>query len=407
LQNLRILDLSSALAGPFCTLHLGAFGAEIIEVEKPGKGDLARQRSPYMSSTGINFDAPEPNDLSLNVLNRYRNKKSITLNLKTLKGKKILFELARISDVLVENFSPGTTDRLGISYKDIRAINPRIIYASISGFGQEGPRRNLKAYDPMAQALSGIMSITGLPEGPPIRIGFSIVDFISALYAEIGILLALNYRDKTGIGQRIEVAMLDSIMSCIADDMFDVFARYGFPIKTGNFMPRVAPFGIYKTKDGSYLCLSAMSNKEVRRLFEAIGRKELVSDERFSTFSQRLKNVVVLNELIEDWTMGLKRSDALAILDENNIISCPVRSVVEALEDPCLTERKAIVPLEHPLFGKTEKAMGSGMPIKFSQTPCEMFSPAPLLGQHNEEIYGSLLNYDDNDIRKLREEEII
>jgi formyl-CoA transferase len=344
LQNLRILDLSSALAGPFCTLHLGAFGAEIIEVEKPGKGDLARQRSPYMSSTGINFDAPEPNDLSLNVLNRYRNKKSITLNLKTVKGKKILFELAKISDVLVENFSPGTTDRLGISYKDIRAINPRIIYASISGFGQEGPRSNLKAYDPIVQALSGIMSITGLPEGPPIRIGFSIVDFISALYAEIGILLALNYRDKTGIGQRIEVAMLDSIMSCIADDMFDVFARYGFPIKTGNFMPRVAPFGIYKTKDGSYLCLSAMSNKEVRRLFEAIGRKELVSDERFSTFSQRLKNVVVLNELIEDWTMGLKRSDALTILDRNNIMSCPVRSVVEALEDPYLTERKAIVP---------------------------------------------------------------
>ena len=241
LQGIRVLDLTIALAGPFCTQLLAGLGAEVIKVERPSEGDQVRFNIPFVGSQGIDFSDMSGDYMSLSHLNRNRNKKGITLNLKAPEGKDIFFKLAESADIIVENFSPGTTERLGIGYRDIEKVNPGIIYASISGFGQDGRRKSMRAYDQVIQSLSGIMDATGFPDGPPTRIGVPMADMLSPLYATIGILSAVSYKERTGVGQYVDVAMLDSLVTFVAGEHFDVFHQHNIPTRRQEIIITVCP----------------------------------------------------------------------------------------------------------------------------------------------------------------------
>jgi crotonobetainyl-CoA:carnitine CoA-transferase CaiB-like acyl-CoA transferase len=400
LQGIRVLDLSIALAGPFCTLLLGGLGAEVIKVEQQQEGDRVRTNSPYLGSNGINFSELTNDNISLSHLNRNRNKKGITLNLKAPEGKEIFLKLAERADIIVENFSPGTTERLGIHYSELEKVNPSLIYASISGFGQEGPRKHLRAYDTVIQALSGIMDSTGFLDGPPTRIGVPVADMLSPLYATIGILSALSYREKTGLGQYVDVAMLDSLVSFVAGEHYDIFDQYNINYRTGNYHHRLPLFGVFPAKDG-YVTISALTEGEARKLFKAMDLEHVLLDERFCNTGQRVVNAEAVVEIVERWTKSKTVTELLNDLPEHGVICSPVTKAKDVMKDPDLIERKAIVPLLHPLLEKQGDIMGTGMPIKFSRTPAEFDSPAPLLGQHNEEVYCDILGYSRNDIKRL------
>ncbi|WP_260287174.1 CaiB/BaiF CoA transferase family protein [Peribacillus aracenensis] len=406
LQGMRVLDLSIALAGPYCTLLLGGLGAEVIKVEQQQDGDRVRYNSPYLGSNGIDFSEMTGDNMSLSHLNRNRNKKGITLNLKTTEGKDILYKLAEHADIIVENFSPGTVDRLGISYKDIEKINPGIIYASISGFGQEGPRKHMRAYDTVIQALSGIMDATGFPDGPPTRLGVPMADMLSPLYTTIGILSALSYREKTGLGQYVDVAMLDSLVTFVAGEHYDIFDQYNINYRTGNYHHRLPLFGVFPAKDG-YITISALTEGEARKLFKAMNQENVLLDDRFRNTGQRVVNAVALVEIVEKWTKSKTVYELIEELPRQGVICSPVTIAKDVMKDPELIDRKAIVPLFHPLMEKQGEVMGTGLPIKFSKTPVEFDSPAPFLGQHNEEVYCGLLGYSREDMDRLKEQGVI
>ena len=245
LEGIRVLDLTVALAGPYCSLLLAGMGAEVIKIEGPNGGDIARTNPPYFGPDGFHFDRMEEGDVSISILARARNKKSITLDLKTESGREIFMRLVKLSDVMVENLSDGAAARLGVGYDVVRAANKKIVYASISGLGDPSPFPGLKVMDIIVQALSGIMSATGMPDGPPIRVGIPIADLLAPLYATSGILAALLQRGRTGVGQHVKVSMLDCLASLLAVDHFDVYQRAGLSPRTGNFKHRAAPFGLY------------------------------------------------------------------------------------------------------------------------------------------------------------------
>jgi len=244
LDGIRVLDLTVALAGPYGSLLLGGLGAEIIRVESPGGGDIARNNPPYVGGEGIHFGVRHDDEVSLSILNRARNKKSITLDLKSEQGRALFMKLAKECDVLIENASEGATARLGVDYDSVRQANPKIIYASIKAFGEPSPYPRLKGMDIIVQALSGIMDVTGFAEGPPVRCGLPIADMVAPLFAVNGILSALIHRGRTGEGQRVQVSMLDCLASLVAEEHFDDYLVRGYPKRWGNFMERLTPFGV-------------------------------------------------------------------------------------------------------------------------------------------------------------------
>lgn len=405
LKDIRVLDLTLALAGPFATFLMAGMGAEVIKIEPP-EGELARRTPPYFGARGVHFGPPQEGDMTVSMLQRGRGKKSLTLNFKNPRAREIFLQLAKVSDVVIENFSPGTVERMGVDYKKVKEVNPRIIYCSISGFGQEGPYKDLRAFDAMIQAMSGVMNVTGKPDEEPMRFGLPIADLATPLYAIIGILLALRYRDKTGKGQYIDVAMMDSLMSFIAGEQFDIFAKFGIPFKTGNFMARVAPFGIYPASDG-YVAICAPADPFAFRLFELMGQKELAEDERFSSPGQRVANYSALNAIIEAWSKTKTTAELVDLLNKHGIPSGPVRKVEEALRDPYLLEKRVLIHPVHPVYGTVEDTVGTNVPIKFSECYCEVDGLPSFLGQHNEEILKGILNYSNEDIAILREQGVI
>ena len=289
LQGIRILDLTVALSGPYASLLLGGMGAEVIRVEAPGGGDIARTNPPFVGPDGVNFGGKRPDEISLTILNRSRNKKSITLDLKTPEGHALFMRLAKECDVLVENMSEGATARLKVDYESVRAANPGIVYASIKAFGEPSPMPKLKGMDIIVQALSGIMEVTGEPGGAPTRWGLPIADLVAPVYAVNGILAALIHRGRTGQGQRVTVSMLDCLASLVAEEHFDIMAGAGFPMRSGNFHDRLSPFGVYGTRDGS-VALVAFSPEWFGALMEAIGHPELGEDPRFCNRGVRMRS---------------------------------------------------------------------------------------------------------------------
>ena len=405
LAGLRVLDLTVALSGPFCTLLLAGLGAEVIKIEAPKSGDLARFNPPFYGPKGFHFGPMGEGDLSVSNLLRARNKKSITLDLKTDEGRALFMRLAKTADIVAENMSEGTAERLGVGYRAVKAANPRIIYASISGLGDPSAVPGVKAMDIIVQALSGVMDVTGSSDGPPMRFGLPIADLTAPLYALSGILAAVIQRQQTGQGQHVKVSMLDAMASLLAVEHFDVFGRSGFPVRTGNHHNRLCPFGIYATRDG-YIAIAATADGWARGLLEAMGDKALLSDARFKDRSARVVNADAMNALIEKWTRVRATEEAVQVLTEHSVPCAPVRSVSEVLADPWLRNKGAVNPLVHPRLGPID-AVGPGVPIEFSGATVSLDQPARELGADNRDIYGALLGLSEAELAELKSRKII
>jgi len=408
LEGIRVLDLTVALAGPYGSLLLGGLGAEVIRVESPSGGDIARNNPPYVNQEGIHFGVRQPDDVSLSILNRARNKKSITLDLKSEQGRALFMRLAQECDVLIENASEGATSRLGVDYESVRKANPKIIYASVKAFGEPSPYPNLKGMDIIVQALSGIMDVTGFADGPPTRLGLPMADLVTPLFAVNGILSALIHRGRTGVGQHVQVSMLDCLASLVAEEHFDVYLGEGYPRRSGNFLERLTPFGVYQTQDG-YIALVAFQPDWFANLAEAMGRPELAEDPRFAALGPRNKNSATVNTIIREWMLGRSSAEVIRELQEKRGVPCAeVRSPEQVLGDPELQRRGAVVPLVHPgLAASGTSAMGMGLPIRFSASPAGFDQPAQALGESNESVYRDLLGLSEPELRQLRDKGVI
>lgn len=396
LSGIRVLDLSHVLAAPYAAMMLADLGAEVIHVEPPD-GDDARDYGPYIGKVDKNTSGYF---MSLN-----RNKKSIVLNLRHEKGKQILRELIKISDVLIENFRNTTMESLGFSWQEIQRLNPRMIYASISGFGHNTlPEYASKpAYDMVVQAYSGLMSITGPEGGEPCRVGNSIGDIIAGHQAAVGILAALLYRQKTGRGQHYDGAMVDGLFATLENAVVRYTVTGEVPKPLGTASPSITPFQAFPTKD-NWIVLAIGSQKLWMQFCRVLGIQELVEDARFANNPQRTKNRKALAEAISARTREKTTGEWSVIFDKESLPYSPVNDLKQICEDPHIKERKMMVEVDQPGVGKIKIA---GSPIHLSETPCDVYSPAPRLGEHTVDVLKGLLNVTDTDIETLRSEEVI
>ena len=374
LHGLRVIDLTRVLAGPYCAMMLGDMGADVIKVEEPSHGDDTRAWAPFHDGVSTFF-------LGLN-----RSKRSIGLDLKTPAGADALRALLADADVLIENFRPGSLKKLGFDYESVRDACPQLVYCSITGYGQQGPKRTLPGYDAVIQGESGVMHVTGDRDGPPTRVGVAMTDYLAGLYAMNGILLALRDRDETGLGQHVDIALLDSMTSTLALPANVLFATGEELGREGNDHHSLTPYEALRVSDG--LVMIAVGNQRLWRQFcRAIGQQELETDPRFATNTERMRHRSALRSRL-DALLGAWTRDALIERLRAHAVPCgQVRSLAEALADPQLAARDMVVELEHPQLGAI-KALGN--PIKLSRTPAVIDRPPPALGQHTEEILADL-----------------
>jgi len=405
LEGIRVIDLTAWLAGPFVSLNLAAMGAEVIKIERPKAGDPCRWNPPFAGPQGVSHARKTDEDTSLLYLKRNRGKKGISLNLQSERGKEIFRQLVKKGDVVIENFAPGTMERLGFDYPRLKAINSRIIYCSIAGYGQNGPYRDRAAFDLTIQGMSGIMGVTGFPDGPPTRCGAWIGDMIPALYGVCGILAALASREKTGQGERIDISMQDSCFSLIMDEALDLHLSLGIPMRTGNRNPRLAPWNVYPAVDG-HLAICVATNEQWTAFLEAIGREDLKEDPRFKNQEGRFKHSDAVEIVVKEWLEGLTQEGALRTLRAKKVPCDAVPEIPEVLEDPQLKARGMMPELLHPQSGPTG-LKAAGFPVRFSERPGGYSSPAPSIGQHNQEVYGGILGISDAEMEKLKSEGII
>ena len=392
LAGIRVLDLTRVLAGPFCTMILSDLGAEVVKVEIPGSGDDSRAFGPFLRNRSLYF-------LSIN-----RGKQSISLNLKHPRGKEIFLKLIPHFDVLVENYRPGTMARLGLDYDTLKAIHPRLIYAASTGFGHTGPDSLKPAYDILAQARGGIMSITGQDPQHPTRVGMSLGDINAALFTAIGINAALYQRQITGLGQKIDVSMLDSQVAILENALVRYQAEGVSPQPLGTRHPTIAPFQAYRAKDRYFVV--AVGNDTLWKTFcKALQKPEMTGDPRFVNNRLRTENLDQLNAILEPIFLTRDASDWLALFDVTGIPSAPINDIEAVMNDPQVLERNMIVSVEDDQAGIVKIA---GNPIKMStlaESPIR--EKVPEIGEHNSLIYGSLLGLDADELARLREEGVI
>jgi crotonobetainyl-CoA:carnitine CoA-transferase CaiB-like acyl-CoA transferase len=406
LEGFRVLDLTVALAGPYGSLLLGGLGAEVIRVEAPGGGDIARTNPPFVGPRGLNFGARQEDEVSLTILNRARNKKSVTLDLKSPRGHALFMDLVKQSDVVIENMSEGATARLGVDYGRVREVNPRIVYASIKALGEPSPEPRLKGMDIIVQALSGIMEVTGSQDGPPTRWGLPIADLVAPLFLLNGVLAALIQRGRTGEGQLVSVSMLDCLASMLAEEHFDVFAQAGYPLRSGNFHDRLVPFGVYPTRDG-HVAIVAFSPEWLKGLLDAIGQPGLINDARFADRGIRMKHATEFNAIVEAWTRQRTSDEVVReMLELRGVPTARVRKPSEVLNDPLLHASGALMKLRHPSVGEID-AVGMGQPIHMSGSSVQFDQPATDLGAANQEVYGGLLGLSQPELEALRSARVI
>lgn len=402
-----MLDLTVALAGPYATLLLGALGATVIKVENPQQGgDTSRNNAPYVGAGGLSLARTSDQDMSVAMLERGRNKLSMTLNLKRPRARELFGQLVRHADVVVENYPAGTADRLGVGYSFCSSENERIIYTAISGFGATGARRAQKGMDTIFQAMSGLMTVSGADGDPPVRSGIPVGDMTGPLFAVIGTLAALYQRERTGVGQFVDVSLLGALASVVATEPFDKLEELGIPTRTGNAVPRLAPFGIFETADG-YFALCAPLDKMVHGVFSAIEQPELAEDERFSSRDRRVRNWIELHALIEAWAGARTTEEAVNLLQARGAPAAPVRTPHEAVRDPELLARGETMQLVHPTFGPVDDLIGSGFPIGFSGADAGYRQPPPFLGEHNDVILRGMLGCEEDEIAALRADGVI
>jgi CoA:oxalate CoA-transferase len=406
LAGLTVLDLTHALAGPFATFLLAGLGARVIKIENPGAPDPCRQNPPYLGERGVSLCRTSEGDVSVSALNRLRGKYGVTLNLKKPRGPEIFSDLVRLADIVVENFSAGTLDRLGIGHSVARTINPRVIYCSISGFGATKTNGSGKAMDSIIQALSGLMMTSGSPADPPVRVGVPVADLLAPVFGVIGILAALRQREITGAGEQVDVSMLGVLTSLVAAEPFDLLEACGLPQRTGRMVPRLTPFGIYQSAD-SHVAICAPSEQFARGVFAAIGHPEFETDLRFATRDARVEHVDELNAHIEEFTRTVPTAELVPLLERHGVPAAEVRSPAEAVRDPRVQARGETVPLDHPQFGRVADVIGMGVPITFSLAKAPSLRLAPSVGQDNALVYGEWLGYGQAAVEKLKADGVI
>jgi crotonobetainyl-CoA:carnitine CoA-transferase CaiB-like acyl-CoA transferase len=406
LEGLTVVDLTIALAGPYATFLLAGLGARVIKVENPRQGDPCRTNAPYVGRDGVTLARKHDDDVSASALNRLRGKLGTTLNLKHLKAREIFGDFVRQADVLVENFSTGTLDRLGVGYEWARQVNPRIVFCSLSGFGADKALAGGKAMDTIVQALSGLMLSSGEPDDGPVRVGVPVGDMVAPLFGVIGVLAALQQRERTGAGQFVDVSMLGALTSMVACEPFDLLEQCGVPQRTGRMVPRLAPFGVYRSLDG-WVAICAPTEPFARGLFTAMSRLDLATDPRFATRDARVAHVGELNGLIEAFTAGHRTADLIERFDRCGVPAAEVRSPHDGVRDPRVLRRGETLPLAHPVHGQVEDMVGMGVPIVFSEATTGFDRLAPDLGQHNDLVYGDLLGYSPETIAALRADGVI
>ena len=406
LEGLRVIDLTRALAGPYATLLLAGLGAEVIKVEDPKGGDLARENSPYVGRNGITVERKHDDDVSISHLTRGRGKLGISLNLKRPEARDVFLDLVRTADIVVENFTAGTADRLGVGYEAARAANPRIVYCSLSGFGATAPEGG-KAMDIIIQALSGAMYSSGGPNEPPVRIGIPIADMLAPVFSVIGILSAIEQRHRTGVGQHIDVSMLGALTSFVAIENWAAMAAAGMQARTGLTVQRLSPFGVFECADG-YIALVAVHEKLAQGLFRAMCRPELIDDPQFANRDSRVANAAVLEATINDWSRRLPVATVVAALEAEGVPVAPVRHPEEALADDRVVSRHEAVAVAHPAYPSDVDLRTAGIPILFSGADTGFDDVLPVaVGEHNDRVLGGTLGYSPEQIAQLASEGVI
>lgn len=383
LAGIRVLDLSRFIAGPFCAQMLGDMGAEVIKVERPD-GEDARHHEPFFKGASI----------YTMVFNR--NKRAITLRTRHKAARAILEKLIRASDVLVENYRPGTLAKMGFGYERLRELNPRLIVTSISGFGQTGPLAQRALFDAIAQAMSGLMSLTG--SGTPTLTGTYIADYVAGLHGVIGTVLALHHREKTGVGQVVDVASLDAMFSCLSTYPSAIAMLGEEPKRFGSRDPLNAPANVFKARDG-YIYLHAGTNPLFPRLCQAMHKPELAKQPEYADVRSRMKNVEDLEKIVGEWVGGLTVDEVGAVLTEVNIPWGPVSSVKDVVASPQIEARQMMLDVEHPTLGALKLP---GIPIKLSASPGSVRKPPPLVGEDNDAVYREILEFSEEQIAQLR-----
>jgi crotonobetainyl-CoA:carnitine CoA-transferase CaiB-like acyl-CoA transferase len=374
LQGIRVLDLSRVLAGPYCTMVLGDLGADVIKVEPP-EGDETRGWGP-----------PFAEGESAYYLCVNRNKRGIVINLKTDEGKKILRDLVLQSDVLVENFRPGTLEKFGLDFATLHELNPKLIYCSITGFGQTGSMRDKPGYDFMIQALGGLMSVSGEPEGEPMKTGVAVVDLFAGQNAVIAILAALQARMSTGRGQRLDIALFDSQLGWLANVASNYLISGNLPKRHGNAHPNIVPYQSFQASDG-WFAIAVGNDRQFARMCDMLGKPELATDEKFATNSARVQNRAEIINLLVSIFKTASVSEWLKKLDEAEIPCGPINNFEQVFSMPNVKERGMLIKMDHPTIGELPLV---GSPLKMSDTPVEYRLPPPLMGEHTEEVLREL-----------------
>jgi len=398
LSHIRVLDLSRILAGPWATQNLADLGAEVIKIERPGAGDDTRDWGPpFLKNTEGRETRESAYYLSVN-----RGKKSVTLDISTPDGGRIARELAARSDVLIENYKVGGLAKYGLAYDDVRKINPRIIYCSITGFGQTGPNAHRPGYDFIFQGMGGLMSITGerdeLPGGGPQKVGIAITDVLAGMYASLAIAAAIAHRERTGEGQYIDLALLDTIIAFGANQIFNYFTSGEVPKRYGNAHANLTPYEVFATTDG-HVILGCGNDSQFVSFCKAAERPGLAEDARFRTMPDRIRNRAELIPLVREIMKGRTSKEWIARLEAANVPCGPINSYKEVFEDPQVEHRGLKIGMPHPLAGAMA---GIASPMRFSATPVTYDVPPPLLGQHTRQVLSDLLGMDDVEIERLR-----
>ena len=395
LDGLRVLDMSRALAGPFCTMMLGDLGADVIKVERPGHGDESRSWGPpFVGVPNESYPGESTYYLAAN-----RSKRSLTVNLKSPEGQEIIKRLAAVSDVLVENYLTGSLDKMGLGYEQLHELNPRLVYCSISGYGRSGPYAGKGGYDFILQAEGGIMGITGPVEGPPFRVGVSIIDLTTGMFASTAILAALRARDATGEGQLLDLSLLDSSAAILANVASNYLIGGIEPRRMGNAHFNIAPYEVFRARD-RWLTLGALNQRQWENLCTVVDRQEIIDDPLFASNQDRVENRASLAEVLNGAFAAREAREWIEELHQVGIPSGVINTIADVFNHPQAQERELKIELEHPTAGVLSFP---GYPYKFSETPAQARRPPPLLGEHTDEVLSELLEYSPEEVQELHE----